>query len=556
MLLGVATVGLLVALALRVYEPVVTRYWLNQLEVKRRTPVQPLSRLGPKAVRILLRDLRDEDSIARRSYRSAWTNVPTLIQGWLPPPTPVDPHLISETMKALSGLGPAALPQLLSARNDPNIHIRHTVLGAIGRMGPAATGALPGILELLRDPNAEIRDEVLGVLEQLGVRNKDVVAALTRLLHDNDLGTQPGTTVYVREHAAQILGEMGSDANAAVPDLHKMLNDPHSYAQEQAALALWRITGETNVVSTLAAAFEQAADAQTRQRILTIFEEMGPGAKDAVPLILTGLKDNSTAVQEQAVQLLGQMRSDARAIVPKLLQMLEDSDPYTRGQAAYLLWRITGETNVISQLAGALEHAPDIHASRRILTAIGEMGPAAKAAIPAMVAILKISNTNQLDGCELRYNPDGDLVVIDVKDNAAEVLGGLGSDARTAVPELQRLLSDRRPWRREQAALALWRIDHDTTIVSILTTELRQAAQAKGPEQQFDAPGICGRIIAGLGEMGVAAKPAVPIMIELIRTSKSLQAVGTATSKLRKIAGTSITKIDPDIAVILTPLEK
>jgi HEAT repeat protein len=536
-LLGLMVMSLLGALAVRVCQPGLVRHQLNQLEVESRTAVVPISKLGLKAVPILLQEVRAEYSLPRRFYRSAWTNLPALGKRWLPSPAPVDVNLILGTSEALSLLGPPTLPRLVAALIDANTQVRLTVLDAIGRMGPTASGAIPDLIMLLHDPNAEVRYDAVSALEAMGPKNRQAIPDLITILQDDDVGSQPGMVVYVREHAAQLLGEMRSDAQTAVPSLRPMLNDAHPYAREQAALALWRITGDTNLVPALVAEFEQAADAQTRQRVLTIFEEMGPGAKEAAPVILAASKYADIAVREQATDFLEQLRSDAQSIVPKLRELLNDAEPYERGRAAFLLWRITGETNVLPVLIRELQQVSEIYTGRRILTALAEMGPAAKVAIPVLLEVLKESDTKY--AFENHYNRDGDLVVIDIKENASQVLGRLGPDARIAVPELRRLLSSGRPWRRDQAAMALWRIDHDTNVVSILIRELQRVDR-----RQFEACGMCSRMVTALGEMGDAAKPAGPILVNIMKDSGWGTAPDAARAKLLNSAREALAKID------------
>ena len=76
---------------------------------------------------------------------------------------------------------------------------------------------------------------------------------------------------------------------------------------------------------------------------------------------------------------------------------------------------------------------------------LGEMGPKAKEAIPALVEALK------------RQPMPGESVA----DNAALALGKIGPDAREAVPALTQTLADREWTVRRHAAIALGEIGPD-----------------------------------------------------------------------------------------------
>jgi HEAT repeat protein len=76
-------------------------------------------------------------------------------------------------------------------------------------------------------------------------------------------------------------------------------------------------------------------------------------------------------------------------------------------------------------------------------TALGKIGPEARAAVPALTRALQ----------------DRDE---DVRREAASALGRLGPDARAAVADLVALLKDQRKPVRQQAASALRDIDPET----------------------------------------------------------------------------------------------
>jgi hypothetical protein len=83
------------------------------------------------------------------------------------------------------------------------------------------------------------------------------------------------------------------------------------------------------------------------------------------------------------------------------------------------------------------------------------------------------------------------------------LLGKIGPDAKSAVSTLSQLRDSPEGGLRLQAAIALWRINHDTNVCPLLIAELDRARLPVSPE-----------IYLALGEMGPAAWSAVPVLTE------------------------------------------
>jgi HEAT repeat protein len=92
-------------------------------------------------------------------------------------------------------------------------------------------------------------------------------------------------------------------------------------------------------------------------------------------------------------------------------------------------------------LTEALE-AEDKYLRNHAATALGNIGPAARTAVPALTRSLR----------------DADE---EVRGEAAEALGRIGGEAKSAVGELVQLLNDQRRAVRRRAATALKLIDYE-----------------------------------------------------------------------------------------------
>ena len=112
---------------------------------------------------------------------------------------------------------------------------------------------------------------------------------------------------------------------------------------------------------------------------------------------------------------------------------------------------------------------------------------------------------------------------------AAEVLGRMGSAAKSAVPALRELLKVSDPDTRLQIAVALWTIDHRAEeAVGVLVSLLKDSAtssqrNALNPPGRFGLtsstppPPPCQLAAEALGQMGPAARAAVPALTEVMK---------------------------------------
>jgi HEAT repeats len=163
----------------------------------------------------------------------------------------------------------------------------------------------------------------------------------------------------------------------------------------------------------------QASDDGVRAAAASALERLGPGAKEACPTLSRMLRDSNPWLEEHevwafegpetgselmiqltfqgstkavAARILGAMGSEARPAVPELTSLLSDSDFFAPQYAAMALWHIARNTNGLSAFIRALPNRTDPITACRILTVLGEMGPQAKPAEPAILLLLNRTN--------------------------------------------------------------------------------------------------------------------------------------------------------------------
>jgi HEAT repeat protein len=362
-----------------------------------------------------------------------------------------DYQVRAEAAKALENLGPEAVRFLAGAlrardgvlnqawrklrvRFSPPMapgpeaaRIREQAAGLLARLGPAAASAAPALVEGLADPDLEVRRAVQAALGRLGpVAVPELVAGLRHY--------QP----TVRRQAAELLGQraqFGGAIDNALGPLAASLTDAAPGVRQAAAASLAAFPGLPNsVVDRLG---QTAADPVPEVRLAAIVPLGGPGVEPAA----------------------------ARSVLGRLIK---DPEPRVQVQAARALWRQTGETNEAVPVLVAQLRDYEVHWQAAL--ALGDMGPAAAAAIPALLEALEQEAVHRpartpasaavalarmgpaaVPGLTIRLHHEKAWVRL----GAATALAGHGPEARPALDGLLAMLADPDPEARMVAAAAL-----------------------------------------------------------------------------------------------------
>jgi CheY-like chemotaxis protein len=87
---------------------------------------------------------------------------------------------------------------------------------------------------------------------------------------------------------------------------------------------------------------------KVRQEAAGALGEIGPGASDAVPVLVKALDDENANVRQSAAYVLGQIGPSASEAVPKLIEALETEEVAMRSVVARALGRIKPLTILIA----------------------------------------------------------------------------------------------------------------------------------------------------------------------------------------------------------------
>jgi HEAT repeat protein len=363
-------------------------------------------------------------------------------------------------------LGPAASSWVIRAMRDPDARVRLLACSILVRTAPdTPDAALGALLAAVADGDTSVR---LAAVEQLEAFVAKYGSSAGRSVRERALralcAALRDESPQVRVAAVWALLSLGPSAKSAVADLDRALEAADKLLRVAAAEALMRIDASASRPRVVAAMGSLIADKSIRLdhwravHILTFAQGEDATAALLVPL----LKDQDRATRIQAVNDLIMHCGNAKALRPVLLDALTSDDGFLRDEAAlfflkqepgmaqraietlaeqivdpldgsYLLWDLVRKmreaspgamTPLVSALVARLGPAHKPTSRANAIMALGEIGPAAKSAVPGL----------------LEESKSGDLKIAS---RAVDAL--VKVDPRTAATRLSSLLDWMRP---------------------------------------------------------------------------------------------------------------
>jgi len=356
----------------------------------------------------------------------------------------------------------------------------------------AANSKDPEVAKRAKDCREAIytRNGQIGMARDLLLQRKSVSALQALLKADS---------TDVRQVAALGLGELGQDAEPAIPDLVKNLQSEDVAVSGAANEALWRI---------------------------------GPGATKTIVGLLD---DKRPIIRVRALEAIAwQVRlayvpDDGKELLPRLIEMMKKEEPKVRRAAPQTVSAIGQEGNkeALTALVEALKFEDKARLDKDELAvpssaalALLQLDEGAKPAIPALIEAMH-DRDNQLAGQAARalgticrHDADETLVkaitaVLGDKNRgearglAAMALGNFGTSAKNAVPALLDALKETDEVLPANCMHAIVEIaPTDEKVINALISELEDTKPAA--DRRF-AAGCLGRI-------GPPAKAALPAL--------------------------------------------
>lgn len=306
--------------------------------------------------------------------------------------------------------------------------------------------------------------------------------------------------------------------------------------------------------------------------------ELGPEAEAAIPHLIRTLGDTRTAERSPAVvtptvrhfAIRALVSIGSPAVAPLIEAVREAPDPDIRIGAAGALREFAAREKSQNKIRRAFETALDSELDKLRQAAVrglAEMGPAAKASLPAIVAVLTkdpswrvryeaVSAIRQIDQTGGESVLDALEIALqdaepDVRSAAAQALGGYGEPAKKAVPALARLLKDRSKRQR--------RLAPDFVARRPVRCDAAEALGKIGPPAQEAIPALRKlldssvegnvRVAAALALKRINSDSAEPLVV-LLRELRSPPSTGSApdsAARALKDLGSAASPVVPDL---------
>ncbi len=419
------------------------------------------------------------------------------------------------------------LPLLMACLSSRDVGHRQEIIRAIGRLGPEAAESVPALIAILEGPEQNLRWCAAEALASIG--KVAVPPLLKALFHENK---------SVTEYAALALQRVRPVAATAVPALLQFVADQDKNVQIAAIKALGAIGTEPDKIVPALVGRLKAGDPEVAVAVCQSLRMMESRAAGAVPALIEALGSRHKEVRRWAADVLHTLGPSAREAIPALLQAIKSKDWGLRATAAAALGSI-GDAVAVPALVLLLKDKVGAAATK----ALGLIGADAAEAVPALVDVLATakSSDGRLIAAEAlaRIGPAAKAATpalirrlddrdADVRIRAAQSLVQLGAGAE-AVPSLVKRLKDPQRFVRMHMARALWKIAGDERALRTLIAGLDES----------QANNIRSLAVDGLLDIGPAAKEAVPALIKALPVTEN---------KVGERAAEALRRIDPAAA--------
>jgi HEAT repeat protein len=355
--------------------------------------------------------------------------VPALVEGLRRPQARVQ-RLAAEALGELGTNALAAVPELTNTlrSNDPEVLVMAAL--ALRKIERRDHGEVALLIGLLGHQNTQVVVSACVVLGEFGPDAATATEPLIRVVE----GGNPTTTPW----AVRSLGMIGEPASSAIPILLRTLEstNPETLAFTMEALGKFgpkardaiprlvelaeeedRMWGAISALSEMGTeAVPGLVEIYRKGRhggafwAARAFAKMGTNAAPAVPVLMESLEEPISSRAVTAAWALGSIGTPARSAVPRMLELLDDEDPRVRVRMAEAVWKLARQTNVVravmvrelaewSKSPNALtSETEDMNTQTRQQIAaevLGEMGPAAREALPLLSLLRRSSFENQ-----------------------------------------------------------------------------------------------------------------------------------------------------------------
>jgi HEAT repeat protein len=248
--------------------------------------------------------------------------------------------------------------------------------------------------------------------------------------------------------------------------------------------------------------------------------QIGPAARPTTPVLVMALGDSEDRVRAEAAHALRWLGTRTPEVITALARCLSDQAPMVRSWAAEGLWNMAPESQGALPALIQLLGAPDL--AYHSALCMQELGPLASNAVPALIEVVHRGAAGRPLNWKFPMAVGANGIPGDKDPSAhnramaAKALGKISVANSEVIETLQAALSypptlegvpgRRRPWVRQNAAEAL----------GLLSTNAIKAIPALVQALDETDPRTLQEIALALGAMGFYARSALPLLTNLL----------------------------------------
>jgi len=372
------------------------------------------------------------------------------------------------TVYALAAIGPDSpdvIQTLIAALNDNDNEMRRSAVDAICESGLNSPDIIQALIGALKDEDQFVRNNSIDTLAKIGLPAKDALPFFVELLTSDQLD-KPYGDIEVRKRLIKALKVMIPNPDEQIKFLAKFLDVADSMTRSAIVEAL------TELGSGSIPYLEETFNTKEQDYPAIYISAFGALAKEHHELfkyVLLGLKDEKLGAQESALEAMTNIGPSAKEAVPLIIDILKRAG-VEYGQFEFL----TPGSEMLN--------------SRKLVDscvkALGAIGPDATDAIPILRTILTTKRYDLLELVIASLVKLGDIsestmsAVAEqfgseyavLRSTAAKGLGLFGAAAARYAPRLRSMLSDSDPQVRLDVINTL-------ALVGTLPTEVLESLQ-------------------------------------------------------------------------------
>ncbi len=444
--------------------------------------INALARIGPAAVDPLVKALhhpnagvaaRSASALGRIGAKAAVPLARVVTEG-----NPTTRRLAASALAEMGLEAKETFPQLLAGLRDEDPAVRGVCVRALGRIDPLHRDVFPALVKLVADPDPANQDGAVEMLRDLGPRGRAALPALTAAL----TGARPG----LRPRLAEAILRIAPDSPQGLPVLLDAVKPTEPGSDQAVAWMVLARLGRraTPALAVLSETF--ANQTSVRGYAFHALIELCPHVEDFSPEVVAGiglaLRTLGLSAPEdsriQMARVVGQLGSRGKPMLGVLVEALRSPDRRIRPAMALALWQIDRSPLAIPALVENLI-CGERETRARAATALGEIGPEARVAIPALVGVCasgEFMDAHMVRPAALRALGKIDpatrawllpILLESLRDvnhpvTRAQVIGTLGefgTAARVAIPPLRRAMRSPEEAIRLAASEALAKIE-------------------------------------------------------------------------------------------------